>query len=144
LLLKGRAQYELVLPIAKLVPPLSSKKPCSFFGPTLIFPPRPYISPKKRAATSKKHNFATMTNPTTPPRSPDLVPHAVTQDSPLDWDNIHLLSFIPEAFVADGTAAAGTEETVTTSQCNDDCLKACIVAASMSVWGIQDIFSSTA
>jgi hypothetical protein len=81
-----------------------------------------------------------MTNPTPPPCSPDLVPHAIAQDSPLDRDNARLLSFIPEASVADCTAMAGTGATVATSQCDDDCLKACIFAASASVWGVQDIF----
>jgi hypothetical protein len=81
-----------------------------------------------------------MTDPTPPPRSPDLVPNTVTQDSPLGQDNIHLLSFVPEVSVADGTAVAGTGAMVTTSQCDDNRLKACIVAASTSVWGVQDIF----
>jgi hypothetical protein len=76
-----------------------------------------------------------MTNPTPPPRSPNLVPHAVTQDSPLDGNNIHPLPLIPDASVTDGTAA-GTEATVPISGCHDDHLEACFSIASASVWGV--------
>jgi hypothetical protein len=60
----------------------------------------------------------------------------------LDRGNVHHPSFVPEASVADGTAAVGMEATVEISQCNGDHLKVCILAASTSVWGVQDIFPS--
>jgi hypothetical protein len=49
------------------------------------------------------------------------------------------LPLVPDASVADGTAA-GTEATVAISKCHDNHLKACIVALSASVWGVQDVF----
>ncbi len=58
---------------------------------------------------------------------------------PLDGNKIHSLPLVPDVSVPDGTVV-GTEATVTISECLNDHLKACIVTASPSVWGIQDIF----
>ena len=80
-----------------------------------------------------------MANPNPPSRLPNIIPHEVTQDSPFNRSNINPLSGLPDSsfndWVADDTVAA-----VTILGCNNDCLKACIVAASVSVWGIWEIF----
>jgi hypothetical protein len=74
-----------------------------------------------------------------PPRSLDIIPHEVTQDSPFDGSNINPLPVLPDSsfddWVADDTAAA-----VAMLGCDDNCLKACIVAASVYVWGVWEIF----
>ncbi len=74
-----------------------------------------------------------------PPRSPDIVPHKVTQDSPFDGSNIDPLPILPDSsfddWMADETAAA-----VAMSGCDDNCLKACIVAASASIWDVWEMF----
>jgi hypothetical protein len=74
-----------------------------------------------------------------PPRLPYLVPHEVSQNSPFDVIDNHPLPFVPDASLADWTAA-GAEAIITMSGCNDHCLKACIVAGLASVWGFQNVF----
>jgi hypothetical protein len=51
----------------------------------------------------------------------------------------HPLPFIPDVTFGDQTMA-GPEAIVAMSRCKDDCLKACIVAASASIWGIRNMF----
>jgi hypothetical protein len=74
-----------------------------------------------------------------PPRSPDLLPNKVSQDSPFDIIDNHPLPFVPDASLADRTAA-GAEGIITMSGCSNYCLKACILAALESIWGIQKNF----
>jgi hypothetical protein len=82
---------------------------------------------------------STMAKSPPPPRLPDLVPHEVSQDSSFDVIDNHPLPFVLDASLTDQTAA-GTEAIFTMSGCNNNFLKVCIVAASVSVWGIRNMF----
>ncbi len=67
-----------------------------------------------------------MADLTPSPPSLSLVPHDVSQAPPFDGNDNHPLPIIPDASIGGG--------------CNDDRLKACIVAASESLWGVGDMF----
>ncbi len=82
-----------------------------------------------------------MADSTSTPCLPDLVPQAVTQDTPFDGIDINPLPFVPDASFGDWMAA-GTEAMVAMSGCDNDCLKAWIVAVLVSIWGIQDMYTA--
>jgi hypothetical protein len=69
-----------------------------------------------------------------------LVPHDISRDPPFDGDDNHPLPIVPDVLISNQTTAAMTAFTVATVACNNNCLKACIIAASKSVWGIGDMF----
>jgi superfamily II DNA helicase RecQ len=81
-----------------------------------------------------------MSNSTPSPPSTSLIPHHVSRDPPFDGDNNHPPPIVPNASIGDQTTAATTAGTATAGGCNDDRLKACIVAASTSIWGVPDMF----
>ena len=80
-----------------------------------------------------------MADPNPTPRLPNIVPHEVTQDSPLDGSNIDPLSVLPDSSFDDWTAD-DTAGAITILGCDNNRLKACIVTASASVCGIWEIF----
>jgi superfamily II DNA helicase RecQ len=81
-----------------------------------------------------------MSNLTPSPPSMSLIPHHVSRDPPFDGDDNHPLPIIPDASIGNRTTAATTAGAATAGGCNDDRLKACIVAASMSVLDVPDMF----
>ncbi len=79
-----------------------------------------------------------MTNPMPPPACL-ILPPAPSSRTPPWMGTTSTLSPSSQTSVTDGTAV-GTEATVAISECHHNHLKACIIAMSTSVWGIQDIF----
>ena len=77
-----------------------------------------------------------MTDPTPPPHTPNLISHKITQGSPF---NGHYIDPLPH-FSDHNWAEADTVWNVAMSGCNDDRLKACVVAALSSVWGVQEMY----
>jgi hypothetical protein len=80
-----------------------------------------------------------MSDSTPSPSLTSRVPHDVSRDHPFDGDINYPLPIIPDASIGDWTTAAMTAGAATAGGCDYDRLKACIVAASMSVWGVRDI-----
>jgi hypothetical protein len=80
-----------------------------------------------------------MTDPNPPPHLPNIAPHKVTQDSLFNGSNINPLPVLPDLSFNDW-AANDTAAAVTILGCDNGCLKACIVTASVFVWGIWEIF----
>ncbi len=74
------------------------------------------------------------------PPSTSRIPHHVSWDPPFDGDDNHPLPIVPDASIGNRTTAAKMAGAATAGRCNDNRLKACIVAASMSVWGVPDMF----
>jgi hypothetical protein len=89
----------------------------TFFRSRLIFP-----APQHPKNSKQEINHG-RSNP--PPRSPDLIPHEVSQDPPFDGNDNHPLPIVPDAIFGDQTTA-GAAATITVFGCNDDRLKACI------------------
>ena len=129
-----------VLPIANPPHSISSKSHCRFLGPTLFFPRSPLSSRKKRdrRGTKNRKNTA-MANSTPPPGSPYIVPPGVT-NTEINIANDPLSSPVPPDVGFDDWTAADTERIVAMSGCSDDRLRACIVAASSSVWGVREMY----
>ncbi len=73
-----------------------------------------------------------MADPNPPPRLPNIVSHEVTQDSPFNGSDINPLPILPDLSFDDWTANE-TAAAITMSGCDEDCLKACIVASSVSI-----------
>ena len=73
------------------------------------------------------------------PRSPDYAPHDVTQDTPLQGDDNNPLSDLLDGGF-DDWSTTDTARIVAMTWCDNNRLKSCIVAASASVWGVEDIF----
>jgi superfamily II DNA helicase RecQ len=80
-----------------------------------------------------------MTNSIPPPGSPNIVPPGVT-NAEINIANEPLSSPVPPDVGFDDWTAADTEHIVAMSGCSDDRLRACIVAASSSVWGVQEMY----
>ncbi len=80
-----------------------------------------------------------MADPTPSPSLLSLVPQDVSQDPPFDRNNSNPLLIVPDANFGDWTDA-DTDEVIALTRCDDDCLEACIVAASTSVWGVPEMF----
>jgi superfamily II DNA helicase RecQ len=81
-----------------------------------------------------------MSDPTPLPPLTSLVPHHVSRDPPFDGDDNHPLPIVLDASIGNRTMAAMMAGAAAAGGCDDDCLKACIVAASMSVWGVPDMY----
>ena len=64
----------------------------------------------------------------------------VSRDPPFNGDDNRPLPIVLDASIGDRTTAATTAGAATAGRCDDDCLKACIVATSTSVWGVPDMF----
>jgi hypothetical protein len=80
-----------------------------------------------------------MADPTPPLCLPNLVPHEVTQDSPFNGSNIDSLPVLPDLSLDDRTSN-DTAAAITMLGCDNKRLKACTGAASVSVWGIREMF----
>jgi len=120
--------------------PISSRTHCSFLGPTLFFPPPRHLLHKKKHWTSEKtqnlhHDQAAPPTALTRLRPP----HEVTQDIPLQGDDNDPLSHLPDGGF-DNWSTTDTARIVAMTWCDNNRLKSCIVAASASVWGVEDIF----
>ncbi len=74
------------------------------------------------------------------PPSTSRVPHDVSRDHPFNGDDNHPLPIVPDASIGDRMTAATTAGAATAGRCNNNRLKACIAAASESVWGIWNVF----
>ena len=73
-----------------------------------------------------------MTEPTSPPRLPDYAPREVTQDSPFKGHDNDPISH-PQDEGFDDWSPADTARIVAMSECDDERLKSCIIAASRLV-----------
>jgi hypothetical protein len=82
-----------------------------------------------------------MTNPNPPPHSLDLIPHEVTQDSLFNGSNVNPLPVFPDLSLDDRTPD-DTAAAIAMSGCDDSCLRACIIAAAVSVWGVREMFQA--
>jgi superfamily II DNA helicase RecQ len=80
-----------------------------------------------------------MANSTPLPSSLSLVPHNISQDPPFDGNDNHPLPIVPNTNFGNWMDA-DTDEVVALTRCDDGNLKACIVAASTSVWGVPEMF----
>jgi len=81
-----------------------------------------------------------MTEPPPPLRSPDCAPHnKVTQINPLQGDEEDGLSHPPNEGM-DNWSLADTERFVAMSGCDDDRLKSCILATSVLVWSVHEMY----
>jgi hypothetical protein len=80
-----------------------------------------------------------MSDSTPSPPLTSRVPHDISRDHPFDGDDNYPLPIVPDASIGDQTMAATTAGAATAGGCDDDRLKACIVAASESVWGNRDV-----
>ena len=111
-----------------------------FFRPDLIFSFLPGLSSRKKFRDIKKYKNTTMTEPPPPPpRSPDYAPREVTQDFPFEGHDNNPISHPPdEGF--DDWSPADTSRIVAMSGCDDERLKSCIIAASASIWGVNEMY----
>jgi hypothetical protein len=64
------------------------------------------------------------------PPLPSLAPHDIAWDGSFDGIDSDPLPYVPDVDFGDPTMAVTTAGTATAGGCNNDCLKACIVAAS--------------
>ena len=74
-----------------------------------------------------------------PPGSPNIVPPGVT-NAEINIANEPPPSPVPPDVGFFDWTAADTERIVAISGCCDDRLRACIVAVSSSVWGVQEMY----
>jgi hypothetical protein len=80
-----------------------------------------------------------MANSTPPPGSPYIVPPGVT-NAKINIANEPPSSPVPPDVGFDDWTAADTEKIVAVSGCSDNWLRACIIAASFSVWGVREMY----
>ena len=80
-----------------------------------------------------------MADSTPPPGLPNIVPPGVT-NAKINIANKPLSSPVPPDVGFDNWTATDTDHIVAMSGCSDDRLRACIVAASSSVWGVQEMY----
>jgi hypothetical protein len=93
---------------------------------------------RDRRGTKNRKN-TTMANSTPPPGSPYIVPPGVT-NAKTNIASKPPSSTVPPDVGFDDWTAADTERIVAMSGCSDDRLRACIVAASSSVWGVREMY----
>jgi hypothetical protein len=111
-----------------------------FFRSDLIFPaPPPLISKKRDRQGTKNCKITTMVDPSPSLDSPYIVPPGVT-NAKINTANNTPSSPMRTDIGFDDWTMADTERIVTMSGCSDDRLRACIVAASSSVWGVREMY----
>ncbi len=70
---------------------------------------------------------------------PSLVPHDISWDGSFDGIDSNPLPYVPNANFDDWTDA-DMDNVVALTRCDNGCLKAYIIAASTSVWGVPEMF----